>query len=129
MGKRIERNSQRQHDKTFLSNTKRRGDNTARQAAYSPNDANPNWPQQTKLTPTLNQPERNPECSCGFLNETLEHYLFSCRNFSEERKYLIEACVTEKIHFPPDLHTLSKKSNTWDVLCKYVVKTKRLGTS
>ena len=38
MGKRMERDSQRQHDKTVLSNTKRRGDNTARQAAHSPND-------------------------------------------------------------------------------------------
>ena len=94
MVKRMEINSQRQYNKTLLSNTKRRGDHITRKAVHSSNDTDLNWSQQATHIKT-------PECNCRCLNETLRHYTtVSFRNFSKKRKCLIEACVAEKIHSP-----------------------------
>ena len=64
-------------------------------------------------------------CNCG-KEETINHYLFDCNIFSEQRTSLIEACNKASIAFPPPLAAIPKDKNLWKALKWFILESRRL---
>jgi hypothetical protein len=53
-------------------------------------------------------------CECGQDTETVEHFLFHCIRFTDQRALLIDAFLRNKKPFPSSLDVIPKNKSTWN---------------
>ena len=68
----------------------------------------------------------SPSCHCGYINEDVHHFIFSCPTFSNLRKIFLKDI--EKLGFNDlcPLSVFTSSMNLWNGLMNFVKKTKRL---
>ena len=70
---------------------------------------------------------QSPECACGALSETIEHFLWECPQYQEERKWLIDSL--EKANYSKPLNSIhilnEPKSHFSNILIQFIIKCKR----
>jgi hypothetical protein len=65
-------------------------------------------------------------CECGQDTETVEHFLFHCIRFTDQRALLIDACLRNKKPFPPSLDVISKRKSIWNAFKVFIRTSERL---
>ena len=68
----------------------------------------------------------SPLCGCGKAEETVEHFLYHCNNYDEERSAFAEACKRHKQQFPLPFKDIPKFRDVWNEFKKFVLRTGRL---
>ena len=68
----------------------------------------------------------SPMCECGQGTETVEHFLFHCAKFTDQRASFAELCSQNSKSFPPSLEVIPKSKSLWNEFKVFVLKTERL---
>jgi hypothetical protein len=68
----------------------------------------------------------SPLCCCLTEEETVEHFIFICPNFSIHREPLIRTALKLKLTWPPNLHVFTQSKVLLQALNAFTLKTQRL---
>ena len=69
----------------------------------------------------------SPACQCGYPEEDVKHFVFTCPMFDRLRLVLKSSFTRLKLPFPCPLSELSATRDSWAAFVEFVLQTKRLG--
>lgn len=70
--------------------------------------------------------KRNPNCICSPTPETVEHFIFNCSRFQQQRKEFQAACLEKMDIWPPNINSLHKYPSVFREMSRFVRRTNRL---
>ena len=65
-------------------------------------------------------------CACKYPIETVDHFLFECKIFSDNRSHFMHTSLSLVNCWPPNIPDIHKHPNLFTEMIKFVISTKRL---
>jgi hypothetical protein len=70
----------------------------------------------------------SPACECGYLEESVHHFLFHCPIFFRQRNIFRVACSAASVAWPPELAAIPKNTDVGQAMRAFIHSTGRLSS-